>query len=111
MAEASRPRSLSTRETRTLKVPKSTPATTAILFLRQLTETSSKQSPHLVRFAFRIKLGAIDETESYQQSAPPHGSMQLGKSRSWRTSVVMRPRHQAAGQNDAPVDQEQHSHK
>src|SRR5215470_9997960 len=37
--------------------------------------------------------------------------MQISKDRSWRISNVISPSHQAASQNDEPVDQEQHSHK
>src|SRR5207245_2262157 len=66
-AEASKPRSLSTSETRTLKVPKSTPATTAIPFLRQKTDRQiANNKSKTLALSSWIILHAINQAKNYQ---------------------------------------------
>src|SRR6266704_353063 len=80
MAEASRPRSLSTMETRTLNVPKSTPATTAIYVLlwNALCQYSLPLSGKL-RLSSGRELEAVSQAENQQERAPPDVGMQIEK--------------------------------
>src|SRR5260370_5607006 len=108
MAEANNPRSLSTMETRTLNVPKSTPATTAIYLprwkaLRQFAQRQRESSS----LALRREFDAINQPEDEQQGAPPHRSVQLGQYRvGW-----MRPLGQPAGKNQKTVHQQKYAYK
>src|SRR6267378_3758838 len=99
MAEASKPRSLSTRETRTLNVPKSTPATTAINLLRRnALHPFAPSQPESSCLPSGRELDAINQAQNEQQAAPPHRSVQLGQYRVGR----MRPFRQAADKNQKP---------
>src|SRR5436853_7846729 len=72
-AEASKPRSLSTSETRTHKVAKSTPATTAIPFLRQKTDLhiANNKSKMLALSSWTI-LNAITQAKKQQKTDPTY---------------------------------------
>src|SRR6266705_3232746 len=102
--EASKPRSLSTSETRTLKVPKSTPATTAIPFLRQKTDRQiANNKSKTLALSSWIILHAINQAQNHQKPAPPYRCVQIRENGRGR----MRPFRQSAHQNQESIHQQQ----
>src|SRR5437016_8230475 len=103
-AEASKPRSLSTSETRTLKVPKSTPATTAMPFPRQKTDRQiANNKSKTLALSSWIILHAINQAQNHQKPAPPYRCVQIRENGRGR----MRPFRQSAHQNQESIYQQQ----